>query len=115
MAIQLDIPHGGWIPKGRITEDGVLPDKYRLQEMPTESYQKRTEKNILEADGTLIVSRGKLTGGSELSKNIAEKTQPPASSYRSEYDDRIRCRSKDQRLAEAVSHRSPERSGAPRQ
>jgi len=28
------IPHGGWIPKGRMTENGPLPEKYKLQEMP---------------------------------------------------------------------------------
>ena len=37
VAIELGIPHGGWIPKGRKAEDGVLPDKYQLQEMPTAS------------------------------------------------------------------------------
>lgn len=25
VAIELDIPHGGWIPTGRKTEDGTLP------------------------------------------------------------------------------------------
>lgn len=34
-AIEHSIPHGGWIPKGRKTENGILPDKYHLQEMPT--------------------------------------------------------------------------------
>ncbi len=62
-AIKHDIPHGGWIPKGRKTEDGIFPDKYHLQEMPTASYPKRTEKNILDSDGTLIFSKGTLTGG----------------------------------------------------
>jgi predicted Rossmann-fold nucleotide-binding protein len=46
-AIEKGIPHGGWIPKGRKTEDGTLPEQYNLQEMPTTSYPKRTEKNIL--------------------------------------------------------------------
>jgi len=50
VAIELNVPHGGWIPKGRKTEDGVLPDKYQLKEMPTASYPKRTEKNILDSD-----------------------------------------------------------------
>ncbi len=27
VAIELYIPHGGWIPKGRKTEDGRLPDQ----------------------------------------------------------------------------------------
>ena len=41
-AIKHKIPHGGWVPKGRIAEDGPLDKKYRLTEMPTTSYQKRT-------------------------------------------------------------------------
>ena len=36
VAIKLGIPHGGWIPKGRKTEDGTLPQKYKLQQMATE-------------------------------------------------------------------------------
>jgi len=73
VAIELDIPHGGWIPKGRKTEDGILPDKYRLKEMPTASYPKRTEQNIIDSGGTLIISHGKLTGGSALTQAYAEK------------------------------------------
>jgi len=41
-AIKHKIPHGGWVPKGRIAEDGPLDKNYRLTEMPTTSYQKRT-------------------------------------------------------------------------
>ena len=37
VAIKFNIDHGGWIPKGRKTEDGILPDKYKLDEMPTTS------------------------------------------------------------------------------
>ena len=52
-ALKFFKPYGGWIPKGRITEDGPLPDKYQLQEMPTSSYPKRTEQNVIDSDGTL--------------------------------------------------------------
>ena len=76
-AIEHDIPHGGWIPKGRKTENGILPDKYLLDEMPTVSYPKRTEKNILDSDGTLIFPRGKLTGGSALTRKLAKQHQKP--------------------------------------
>lgn len=76
-AIQHNIPHGGWIPKGRKTEDGTLPEKYHLQEMPTGSYPKRTEKNVLDSDGTLIVSHGLLTGGSALTTGFAEHHGKP--------------------------------------
>ena len=68
MAIELNIPHGGWIPKGKKTEDGIIPDKYQLQEMPTASYPKRTEQNVIDSDGTLILSHGKLSGGSALTQ-----------------------------------------------
>jgi hypothetical protein len=77
VAIKHDIPHGGWIPRGRMTEDGPLPDKYHLQEMPTKSYPKRTEQNILDSDGTLIISRGKLTGGSGLTAKLAKQHGKP--------------------------------------
>lgn len=56
VAIKLDIPHGGWIPKGRLTEDGVLSKKYRLTEIPTANYPKRAEKNVTDSDGTAIFS-----------------------------------------------------------
>ena len=77
VAIDKGIPHGGWIPKGRKTEDGTLPDKYNIQEMPTASYPKRTEKNILDSDGTLIISHGKLTGGSALTRKLAKQHEKP--------------------------------------
>jgi len=76
-AIKYSFPHGGWIPKGRMTEDGILPEKYKLKEMPTSSYPKRTEQNIIDSDGTVIISHGKLTGGSKLTQKLAEKHKRP--------------------------------------
>ena len=73
VAIKLSIPHGGWIPKGRKTEDGTLPEQYQLQEMTTASYPKRTEQNVIDSDGTLIIARGKLTGGTDLTRQMTLK------------------------------------------
>ena len=73
VAIKLDIPHGGWIPNGRMTEAGPLPEKYKLQGMTVKSFTQRNEKNVLDSDGTLIVSTGKLTGGSKLRVSLAQK------------------------------------------
>jgi hypothetical protein len=77
VAIEFDIPHGGWMPKGRITESGPLPDKYNLQEMPTASYPERTEQNVIDSDGTLIISHGPLAGGSDYTKEMAVKHDRP--------------------------------------
>ena len=76
-AIKFDIPHGGWIIKGRVAEDGVLHDRYKLQEIPESSYPRRTLKNILESDGTLIVSHGPLTGGSDYTRKMAISRDRP--------------------------------------
>ena len=76
-AIKRKIPHGGWVPKGRIAEDGPLPKKYKLTEMPTDSYQDRTEQNVIDSDGTVIISHGKLTGGSAYTQKMAKKHVRP--------------------------------------
>jgi hypothetical protein len=76
-AIERGIPHGGWIPRGRRTEEGPLPDRYRLREMETIHYGRRTERNILDSDGTLIISRGTLTGGSSLTRRLARSHRRP--------------------------------------
>lgn len=77
VAIKLDVEHGGWIPKGRLTENGPLPESYRLKETKSSSYAERTEKNVLDADATLIISRGKLTGGSDYTREMAARHNRP--------------------------------------
>jgi hypothetical protein len=76
-AIRGHIAHGGWVPKGRLTEDGILPEIYQLTEMPTDGYAERTEKNVVEADGTLIISRGTPTGGTDYTIRMALKHGKP--------------------------------------
>jgi NOL1/NOP2/fmu family ribosome biogenesis protein len=77
VAIELGIPHGGWVPKGRRTEQGPLPEKYRMKEMPTDSYPKRTEQNVIDSDGTLIISHGGLKEGSDYTRRMAAKHGKP--------------------------------------
>jgi len=74
VAIKFNIPHGGWIAKGRRTESGPLPDFYNLKEMTTRDYPARTRQNILDSDGTVIIARGPLTGGSALTYAFARET-----------------------------------------
>ena len=73
VAIRMGIPHGGWIPKGRLAEDGTLPPHYHLQEMADEAYEARTEKNVQDSDGTLIISRGSPSGGTDYTRRMALK------------------------------------------
>jgi hypothetical protein len=76
-AMTHNLAHGGWIPKGRLTEAGPLDRKYQLKEMPTAEYAKRTERNVLDSDGTVIVSHGRLTGGSALTQTLAHQHRKP--------------------------------------
>jgi hypothetical protein len=77
VAINLQIPHGGWLPKSRKAEDGPVPARYHLKEMPTESYPARTEANVADSDGTLIITHGELKGGSRLTREFALKHRKP--------------------------------------
>ncbi len=77
VAIKFNIDHGGWITRGRRTEHGTLPMKYKLKEMNTTDYSERTKKNIMDSHGTVIISRGKLTGGSRLTHTYAKSVGKP--------------------------------------
>ncbi len=77
VAIKLDIAHGGWIPRGRLTESGALPQKYHLKETSSSKYSVRTEKNVVDTDGTLIITHGPLTGGTEYTRKMAIRHSRP--------------------------------------
>ncbi len=70
-AIELGLSHGGWCPKGRRAEDGVLASVYSLRETISAQYPQRTEWNVRDSDGTLIVTNNELAGGTRLTYEIA--------------------------------------------
>jgi hypothetical protein len=76
-AIALGIEHGGWCPRGRLAEDGQIPNNYRLDETDSSDYPSRTEQNVLESCATLILYRGQLSGGTWLTLQLAEEHQKP--------------------------------------
>jgi hypothetical protein len=77
VALELGISCGGWCPKGRRAEDGTIPFHYPLQEVASRDYRVRTEKNVVAADGTLILTWGKPMGGTALTIKLAEKHRKP--------------------------------------
>lgn len=76
-AIALGIAHGGWCPRGRRAEDGIIPAHYDLRETSSARYEVRTEQNVIDSDGTLVISRGPLSGGSALTVRLAQRHQKP--------------------------------------
>jgi hypothetical protein len=77
-AIRHGYEHGGWCPHGRLAEDGVIPPIYQLRETDSADYDKRTEKNVVDSDATLIVAREtELSGGTAFTKTCAEQHSRP--------------------------------------
>jgi hypothetical protein len=76
-AIKLNIPHEGWAYKRRKTENGVLPEYDNVKEIGKPSYSERLEKNIIDSEGTVILTHGRLILGSKMIKNLADKHKKP--------------------------------------
>ena len=77
VALELGIPCGGWCPKGRRSEDGVIPERYPLKETSSSSYSARTEMNVKDSDGTLILTWGPVTGGTARTLEFTKKFKKP--------------------------------------
>jgi hypothetical protein len=77
-AMHCGMPYGGWVPKGRKAEDGVVPAKYEgLKESTSADYLTRTEANVVDSDATAIFTYGELTGGSLKTWQFAVRHEKP--------------------------------------
>jgi hypothetical protein len=77
-ALSKGIECGGWCPKGRKAEDGRIAAKYPLIETPSANYVQRTESNVRDTGGTVILSiEHELTGGSRKTAEFAVKHNKP--------------------------------------
>ena len=77
VALALDLPTGGWCPKGRIAEDGIIAARYPLLETRTADYYERTRKNVEDSDGSLILLDGPISGGTAYTKDCAVSLKRP--------------------------------------
>ncbi|MCA9126804.1 MAG: putative molybdenum carrier protein [Planctomycetales bacterium] len=76
-AMTLGIEHGGWCPRGRLAEDGTIASKYQLVESTSKDYAVRTKQNVRDSDGTLILYRDRLQGGTLLTHRVAVQLSKP--------------------------------------
>lgn len=75
-ALEAGFACGGWCPAGRAAEDGPLAARYPLSELAG-GYEERTLKNVLDSDGTAILYRGELEGGTLLTAQYCQKHGKP--------------------------------------
>jgi hypothetical protein len=73
VALTLGLPCGGWCPRGRRAEDGPLAERYPLCETPSADYTQRTEWNVRDSDGTLVLTWAPPDGGTALTLELAER------------------------------------------
>jgi len=78
-AIEHGIPHGGWCPRGRLAEDGVIAARYSLRETPSHRYAQRTEWNVRDSDATVAITiAAEVSGGTALTLAFARRLDKPA-------------------------------------
>ncbi len=77
VAAELSLPRGGWCPRGRYAEDGPIPDAYPLKETPSPDMSQRTEWNVRDADGTLVLTEGEPSGGTAITVRFAGRHGKP--------------------------------------
>jgi hypothetical protein len=77
-AMEAGVQTGGWVPRGRLAEDGVIPDTYpNLTETDTEAPGERTRRNVLHADGTVVIVHGPVRGGTAYTVSCARELKKP--------------------------------------
>lgn len=76
-AISSGVPHGGWVPRGRRSEDGTVPEKYALKETGAPGYLVRTRLNATISDATVVFTHGTQRSGSARTIEIAASLGKP--------------------------------------
>ena len=76
-AIKLGLPYGGWAHKGRIKKTGMSPDNCNIRELDKAGYFERMEKNIIDSEGTVILTHGQFIIGLKGVKDLANKHKRP--------------------------------------
>lgn len=76
-ALDAGFPCGGWAPAGRVAEDGPVPARYPLAELPRSGYEERTLRNVLDSDGTAILYQGELEGGTRMTAQYCQEHRKP--------------------------------------
>lgn len=78
-AYELNVPTGGWAPKGWRTAEGPAPELqfFGLKEHYSEDYVPRTKLNVANSDGTVLIASNRQSAGSRLTTSTCIKTKKP--------------------------------------
>jgi len=76
-AMEKGMEVGGWCPRDRRSEEGAIPVHYPLKETAARSYAVRTERNVMDSDGTLILVLNEISSGTRLTVDAARAQGKP--------------------------------------
>lgn len=77
VALALGISVTGWCPRGRLAEDGTIPERYPLRETDSVDYAHRTRRNVRDSDATLVLRTNDPSPGTDLTERIAHELGKP--------------------------------------
>jgi Circularly permutated YpsA SLOG family len=77
VAMERGMPCGGWCPAGRQAEDGPIDPRYPLRETPSADPAQRTEWNVRDSDGTLLLVTAAPSPGTALTHDAARRLGRP--------------------------------------
>jgi hypothetical protein len=77
VALEHGINAGGWCPAGRLDEIGRIPDRYPVEELENGGFIERTLQNVKDSDGTVIIYRERLSGGTEQTLHLCVEQRRP--------------------------------------
>jgi len=77
-ARDLGMTTGGWVPLGRLDENGCIPPEYNnLREADTADWSQRTLLNVRDTDATLVLTWGEPAGGTQETIEFATRESKP--------------------------------------
>jgi hypothetical protein len=77
VAMERGMAAGGWCPAGRRAEDGPISPVYPLRETPSADPAQRTEWNVRDSHGTLLLVTDAASAGTELTREAARTLGRP--------------------------------------
>ena len=76
-ALSQGIPCTGWCPKGRITEDGEISDKYPVKETHGSELKESSLRNVMDSEGILVITKGQTSGNPAFTVETAFEHRKP--------------------------------------
>ena len=72
------LAYGGWVPRGRTNEDGLISSRFQgLREAPDSVPATRTRLNVEDSDATLILTDGAESPGTAVTERFALQMNKP--------------------------------------